>query len=76
MFDFQRKKYVFMRVVAFRKRLTALLMGGFSLLLGNGILQKKLVSHYYEYARKLGAAEFFSIQDFATRLGCSEKVLR
>ena len=56
--------------------ITALLMGGFSLLLGNGILQKKLVSHYYEYARKLGAAEFFSIQDFATRLGCSEKVLR
>ena len=56
--------------------ITVLLMGGFSLLLGNGIAQKKLVSHYYEYARKLGAAEFFSIQEFAARLGCSEKTLR
>lgn len=56
--------------------ITALLMGGFSLLLGNGISQKKLVNHYYEYARKLGAAEFFSIREFATKVGCSEKVLR
>ena len=56
--------------------ITPLLMGAFSFLLGNGIAQKKLVDHYYEYARKLGAAEFFSIQEFAAKVGCSEKVLR
>ena len=48
----------------------------FGWMLFSGVHGKKLVDRYYDYGRLLGQSEFFSIPEFAARIGKKEQEVR
>ncbi len=54
----------------------ALITGASGILFSSGKKKKDTVSEYYQYGRYVGNAEYFKIDELATKLGIGEKKLR